>query len=159
MSITPTMPCIWKQARMDLFFSYGLDILALEEEGVIMPLVSLEIRYLEPLHFGDQIRVETILKTENKFRLEIKYRIVNQNQKLVARAKTSLVFADKDSGKLIPGFRKYLETLTIQEKHIQVNIIHNRLLKNIDHEKYRCFSHWRECSWTGFGPGIKISLS
>lgn len=105
-----------EQARMDLFSSYGLDILALEKEGVILPLVHMEIRYLEPLHFGDQISVETRLNTGNKIKLELNYRIFKQNHKLVVRAKTALVFADKDSGKLIPGAHQYLEALTFQEE-------------------------------------------
>jgi len=105
-----------EQARMDLFSSNGLDIRALEKEGVILPLVRMEIRYLEPLHFGDQISVETRLNTGNKIMLELNYRILNQNQKLVVRAKTALVFADKDSGKLIPDAHQYLEALTFQEE-------------------------------------------
>ena len=103
---------------MDLFTTHGLDLSALEEEGVILPLVSMEIRYVLPLHFGDQITVETMLKPDNRFKLELKYRIVNQNLKLVARATTALVFAEKKSGKLIPGFRKYLEPLTLHEEQI-----------------------------------------
>lgn len=105
-----------EEARFDLFISHGLDIAALEQEGIILPVVSMEIRYVMPLHFGDQIRVDTSLKTDTKFKLELKYRIINQDQKLVAKAKTALVFVDRESGKLIPGFQKYLEPLIFKEE-------------------------------------------
>ncbi len=108
-----------EQARMDLFTTHGLDVAVLEEEGVILPLVSMEIRYVAPLHFRDRIIVETILKLDNQSKLELKYRIVNQDQKLVARATTALVFVEKKSGKLIHGFQKYLEPLALKE--IQIN--------------------------------------
>ncbi len=82
---------------MDLFTTHGLDVAVLEEEGVILPLVSMEIRYVAPLHFRDRIIVETILKLDNQSKLELKYRIVNQDQKLVARATTAMVFVFKYS--------------------------------------------------------------
>lgn len=104
-----------EEARMDLFSSRGLNVVALEQKGIILPIVSMEIRYLRPLYFGDQIMVETILKTDNKYKLEFKYRILNQHQKLVARASTALVVADRESGRLIQGFHKYLEPLIFEE--------------------------------------------
>jgi acyl-CoA thioester hydrolase len=100
-----------EEARMDLFRSHGLDVLALEKEGIILPVVHMEIRYVMPLRFGDQITVKTSLNTDSKFKLEFKYKIWNQEQKLVAKAKTALVFAEHSSGKLIPGFQQYLEPL------------------------------------------------
>lgn len=101
-----------EEARMDLFKSHGLDVIALEKEGVIIPVVSIEIRYVMPLRFGDRISVETSLKPDSKFKLDLKYRIRNQDQKVVAKAKTALVFAEKETGKLIMGFQKYLEPMT-----------------------------------------------
>jgi len=103
-----------EEARMDLFSSMGLQVAALEQQGIILPVVSMEIRYVMPLYFGDRIYVETILNMDHKHKLEFKYRIMNQHQKLVARASTALVFADSESGSLIPGFHKYLEPLTLE---------------------------------------------
>lgn len=104
-----------EEARMALFSSHGLDVAALEKEGVILPLVRMEIRYLMPIRFGDKLSVETILNTEKKFKLELDYKIFNQNQKLLAKASTALVFVDRESGRFIPGFHKYLEPLRVQE--------------------------------------------
>jgi len=101
-----------EEARMDFFKSHGLDVIALEEKGIILPVVNMEIRYLIPLHFGDRITVESSLDPDNKFKIEFKYKIRNQDKKLIAKAKTALVFAEKETGKLIPGFQKYLEPMT-----------------------------------------------
>jgi len=107
-----------EEARMDLFRTHGLDISTLEEAGIILPVISMEIRYLMPLHFGDKITMETILNPGNDLKLELKYRIFNQEKRLVARASTALVFVEKNSGKLIPDFQKYLEPLTFKEEQI-----------------------------------------
>ena len=102
-----------EEARMDLFSCYGLDVAALEREGILLPVVGMEIRYVMPLYFGNQLTVETTLNADDKFKLQLKYKILNQ--KLVAKATTSLVFVHKQSGKLIPGFHKYLEPLLSEE--------------------------------------------
>ena len=60
-----------EQARMDLFQSHGLDVVALEEEGVILPVVHMEIRYVMPLRYGDEVIVHTMVKTDSKFKLEL----------------------------------------------------------------------------------------
>ena len=106
-----------EEARMDLFRSHGLDVVALEKEGIILPVVNMEIRYVMPLRFGDRISVETSLNQDSKFKLELKYKIRNQDQKVVAKAKTAIVFADKESGKLIPGFQKYLEPISSKKNN------------------------------------------
>ena len=100
-----------EEARMDFFSCHGLDVVALEKEGIILPVVNMEIRYVMPLHFGDRISVETSLNPDSKFKMELKYKIRNQDQKVVAKAKTVLVFAEKESGKLIPDFQKYLDPI------------------------------------------------
>jgi acyl-CoA thioesterase FadM len=81
---------------------------------VIEHQTSIIVRYGDT----DQITVETRLTTGNKFKLELKYRILNQDQKLVAKANTALVFVERKSGKLIPGFHKYLDPLTLKEEAI-----------------------------------------
>jgi acyl-CoA thioester hydrolase len=104
-----------EEARMDLLSSHGLDLAALEKQGIILPVVSMEIRYLLPLRFGDRLTVETVFKTDHKFKLDFTYRIYNQHQQFLAKANTALVFADRESGKLIPGYRKFLEPLIIED--------------------------------------------
>lgn len=107
-----------EQARMELFAAQGLDLISLEETGVILPLASMQLRFISPLHFGDRINVETRLSADNKFKLEFQYRIFNQDYKLIARASTALVFAEKESGKLIPGIQKYMKFPAEQEELI-----------------------------------------
>lgn len=107
-----------EEARMDLFRCYGLDVVKLEREGVILPVVSLEVRYLAPLRFGDRITVQTTLLADTKIKLDFKYKIFNQDQKLLASAKTCLVFTEKNSGKLIRGFQKYLGPLTELQREV-----------------------------------------
>ena len=62
-----------EQARMELLKAMGLDIVALEEQGIILPVASMTIKYIRPIHFGDSITIETKLNIENKYKMELKY--------------------------------------------------------------------------------------
>jgi acyl-CoA thioesterase FadM len=61
------------------------------------------------LYYEDRIVVHVSIQAPWSPRLVFNYRIYNQNHKLVTRASNSLVFAKKDSGKLIADPREYLD--------------------------------------------------
>jgi acyl-CoA thioester hydrolase len=98
-----------EEARMELLHAIGLNYAALEKEGVIMPVVEMEHRFTSPLRFGDKISIDTEICAPWGPKLVFRYRIYNQHGKLISRAKTSLVFADRKSGALITDIQKYLE--------------------------------------------------
>jgi len=101
-----------EEARMELLKSIGFDCITMEKSGVIMPVVEMETRFSFPLFFGDTIEVETTIHPPWDTRLEFRYRIRNQHNKLVSRAKTSLVLAEKETGKLLTNPEKYLDCIT-----------------------------------------------
>ena len=101
-----------EEARMDLFWAIGLDYTLLEKEGIIMPVVEMETRFSSPLYFGDTITVETEIQHPWDTKLVFHYRIYNQHKRMVSRAKTSLVLAEKKTGKLVSDPQQHLECLT-----------------------------------------------
>ena len=98
-----------EKARMDLLQSIGIRCEALEDEGVILPVVSMEQRFSTPLRFGDILTVECRVSPPWFPKLEFSYRIFNGEGVLVSRAKTTLVFANRETGKLIPVPGPWLE--------------------------------------------------
>jgi len=106
-----------EEARMELLRSLDIDCAQLEKDGIIMPVVELRTRYSTPLRFGDTIRVETETILPWKTKLEFKYRIYNQKNKLVSRSRTTLVFAERESGALLNDPEKYLSILSNLPNH------------------------------------------
>lgn len=98
-----------EEARMELLNKLGIDCVQLDREGIILPVAEMRTRYSTPLRFGDIITVETELLQDIKSKLEFRYRIYNQDKKLVSRSSTTLVFAGKESGKMLSNSQKYLE--------------------------------------------------
>jgi acyl-CoA thioester hydrolase len=99
-----------EEARMELLKRMGIDCAQMERDGIIMPVAEMKTRHSVPLRFGDTITVETELMLPLKSSLEFRYRIYNQDNRLVSRSRTRLVFADKESGKLLSNPQKYLES-------------------------------------------------
>lgn len=100
-----------EEARMDLLYINGIDVKELDEEGIILPVAEIKIRYHLPLHFGDSIIIQTKLEPRTKAGLVFKYRILNHDKKLVCKAQTTVVMADKQSGKLIGDCKRICDKL------------------------------------------------
>jgi acyl-CoA thioester hydrolase len=83
---------------------YGLDTMLGKAEG--WPIVSLQVKYLRPSHFGDTLRVRASL-VEWESRLVINYQAVNTaSGERVARAQTTQVVVDIATGQMryvLPG--------------------------------------------------------
>ncbi len=105
-----------EEARMELLKSVGIDCAQLECEGIILPVAEIRTRFSVPIRFGDTIRVETEIVPPSKPSLEFRYRIFNQDNKLVSRSRTTLVFAEKESGKLLTNTQKYLENVVTHKQ-------------------------------------------
>lgn len=104
-----------EEARMDLLYINGIDVKELDEEGIILPVAEIKIRYHLPLHFGDTIIIHTTLEPRMKSGLIFKYRILNHEKKLVCKAQTTIVLAHKQSGKLISDCSRISDQLLVAE--------------------------------------------
>ena len=104
------------QARNELLRKLGLDEVILEENHIMLPVISFDIKYKKPAHFDELIAIKTTIKEMPKTRFSFEFGIKNQENELLSTAKSSVVFADIQSRlpKNIPSF------------------IENRLVANFD---------------------------
>jgi len=80
--------------RTKLLDGIGMSIDKIAQNGIVPVLVSTEIKYIQPLHLGDQVRVEMWLSELRRASAWIEFRFYNQNEKLVASAKQLGLFVD-----------------------------------------------------------------
>ncbi len=97
-------------ARIEFMKSIGISYKKMEEQGVILPVYTLNIKYLIPLTFDETITIKTSVKYLKGVRLCFAYEIFNENNQKTAEAEVVLVFAGED-GKPIKPPKKYLEKL------------------------------------------------
>lgn len=103
-----------EEARSEYFEDRNLIIKDLRNEGIGFVVARQEIDYKSPAVYGDTLEIKTRVTEASLTRINFEYDIINQSGKLVASAKTVLVFVDKNlKPKRIP--EDMLKKLKIQE--------------------------------------------
>mgnify|MGYP000190107914 FL=1 len=80
--------------RVEWLRAIGLTYKEMEAEGIMMPVVSLQIQYKKPALYDELITIRTKLKDLPFTKIEFDYEILNEKGELLSTANTILVFVD-----------------------------------------------------------------
>lgn len=83
--------------RVEWLRSLGISYKNMEDNGCILPVISLSINYKKPAVYDELITVTTKLVKIPTVRIEFEYEILGENQELIATANTQLAFLDKST--------------------------------------------------------------
>jgi len=87
-------------ARCEFLESLGFSYQDMAESGYIWPVVDLRVKYVRPMHFGQDIQVLCSLR-EWEYRLRIDYEITDaKTQERLVKGYTIQVAVDGESGKM-----------------------------------------------------------
>ncbi len=81
--------------RVEWLRQLGISYKEMEEEGVMLPVVSLQINYKKPAFYDELITVRTKFKEVTPSKIEFDYEILNEKNEIISTANTVLVFVDK----------------------------------------------------------------
>lgn len=98
-------------ARIDWLDALGISYRKMEEEGVMLPVYEIKIKFRKSARFDDVLKIVTRLKEKPGVRIEFEYEIFNQHEELLTEAETSLIFMDKEKMKPIKCPANLLEKL------------------------------------------------
>lgn len=87
-------------ARVEWLRWIGIEYKKMEQQGVMLPVVSLHIDYKKPAHYDEKITIKVILKKMPTNKIEFDYEIYNENRELLSTAHTILVFVDATTWKV-----------------------------------------------------------
>nr|WP_298790304.1 thioesterase family protein [uncultured Allomuricauda sp.] len=90
-----------EMGRIEWLRSIGTSYREMEENGIILPVISLQIDYKKSALFDDLLTVETTIKKPPLVKIEFDYKIYNDSNELLAIAKTVLAFMDKETNRPI----------------------------------------------------------
>jgi acyl-CoA thioester hydrolase len=97
---------IWMEVgRTKLIQDLGFSYAELESEGILSPVIDLEIAYKKPLRYGETATVHTWIEEYNGMRIVYGYEILTPSGEVAIQAKSSHVCVQKDTFKPIK-FRK-----------------------------------------------------
>lgn len=100
-----------EQGRTEWLRALGITYKWMEEHGILLPVVHLSIDYKASAFYDDLLTIETELIELPNVKIQFLYRIYNERQELLVKAKTVLVFIDKSSGKIRRAPEYLLEKL------------------------------------------------
>lgn len=83
-----------EMGRVEWLRFLGVSYRDMEENGVMLPVVSLSVKYIKPALYDDLLTVKTILKKKPSVRIEFEYTITNEGGEIIAEANTTLAFMD-----------------------------------------------------------------
>lgn len=100
----------FEMGRVEWLRNKGVSYKELEESGVMLPVVSLNMNYKKPAYYDDELTVMTKLTFLGVVKIEFAYEIINQKGELLTTAQTVLVFVDMKTKRPI-SVPEYLEKL------------------------------------------------
>lgn len=80
--------------RVEWLRKFGVSYKQMEEEGLMLPVISLNTEFKKPARYDDLIKVETRLVKLPSAKIEFEYKITNQAGEILTRGNTVLVFMD-----------------------------------------------------------------
>lgn len=104
-------------ARVEALRQLGFTYKAMEDSGIILPVLDFSIKYFKPAFYDDLLTIYTNISRLPAARLFFEYETFNENKVLLNKASTTLVFISKESMKpcgapdyFIKSLRKYFDT-------------------------------------------------
>ncbi|MFB0911071.1 MAG: thioesterase family protein [Flavobacterium sp.] len=89
----------FEMGRVEWLRNIGISYKRMEEDGIMLPVVSLNINYKKPARYDNLLRVKTIFKSQTTVKIEFDYEIYNEEDELLTIGKSILVFVNIKTGR------------------------------------------------------------
>jgi len=84
----------FEMGRTEWLREMGLSYKQMEENGVMLPVVSMGLNYKKPALYDEVLKVVTKLKKRPTVKIEFDYEIYNEKDELLVYGNTVLAFVD-----------------------------------------------------------------
>lgn len=102
-----------EMGRIEWLRNLGISYKKMEESGIMLPVINLNINYLKSAKYDDLLTLKTRLINQPSVKIEFSYEIYNENQDLLTTAETTLVFINMKTNKPTRPPKYLLEKLKI----------------------------------------------
>lgn len=86
-------------ARVEALRSLGMSYKRMEDDGVMLPVHDLNVKYHLPAFYDDALTIHTRIAVKPSVRILFSYEVRNERGDLLTEATTTLVFIDKTTGR------------------------------------------------------------
>lgn len=87
--------------RVEWLRNKGVSYKWMEENGIMLPVVSLTMNYKKPARYDELLTLKTILINQTSVKIEFAYELYNEVDELLTTGNSILVFVDMKTGRPI----------------------------------------------------------
>ncbi len=85
--------------RVEALRQLGLTYRGMENEGIMLPVLKLEVKYLRPALYDDELTIHTYIREMPASRITFHHEIYNDRQDLLTTGMVQLVFVNEETRK------------------------------------------------------------
>lgn len=89
----------YEVARVETFRDLGFSYKAMEDSGIMMPVLEMECKYFQPAKYDDLLTIKVTIPEFPKVRVTYLYEIQNEAGTLLNQGKTVLAFVNMETGR------------------------------------------------------------
>lgn len=104
------------QARTEMLRKLGIDDKKLERHNILLPVISMNLRYLQPAGYDELLTIHTSILQIPTTRFLFKFEIRNEQDLPVCTADSTVVFVDKTTRKPLKAPQLITDALKEQFK-------------------------------------------
>lgn len=86
-------------ARVEWLRSLGVSYRDMEQDGVMLPVVNLNINYKKPAYYDEELTIKTRVTEKPTAKIIFEYEVYNEKNQLISDATSTLVFVNIETRK------------------------------------------------------------
>ena len=105
--------CLYYEiGRAEMIRDCGYTYNNLEKDGILMPIIKVNSKFLRPAKYDDLITIETEIKSLDQLPfITFNHRLFNEDNELIHKGEVTLAFVDANTGKRSMPHDKMLKIL------------------------------------------------
>ena len=92
---------IYENARWELLREIGIPYSKIEENGIFMPVIDMDFRFIKPAYFDDLLTVTTTILELPTSRIKFEFELKNEEGEIINTSNLSCAFIDSKTSKVL----------------------------------------------------------
>lgn len=101
----------YEVARTEMMRELDLPYSDMEAQGVMMPILEVESKYIAPAYYDEVITVRAIIEEEPMARINVRYEVINESGQIINTGRTVLGFVNSESRRPCRAPRYFVERI------------------------------------------------
>jgi acyl-CoA thioester hydrolase len=97
--------------RVEALRQLGTSYKEMEDNGVMLPVYTCNLKYLKPAFYDDLLIIKTTITELPRVKINFDYEIFNEKNELLTTGSTTLVFIEMNSKKPCPAPTSFMEKI------------------------------------------------